>query len=49
MIFCVYQLVEKAIEHDTKVLLLFVDLRKACDSVPRATLWCALQKYIVAT
>ena len=45
MIFCVRQLVEKAIEHNNKLFLLFVDLRKAYDSVPRAALWCALQKY----
>jgi len=42
MIFCVCQLVERVIEHNTKVFLLFVDLRKAYDSVPRAALWCAL-------
>ena len=29
LIFCVLQLVEKAIEHNTKVFLLFVDLCKA--------------------
>ena len=29
MIFCVRQLVEKAREHNTKVFMLFVDLRKA--------------------
>ena len=34
MVFCACQLVEKAIEHNTKVFLLFVDLRKAYDSVP---------------
>ena len=45
MIFCVRQLVEKAIEHNTKMSLLLVDLRKACDFVPRAALWCALQEY----
>ena len=45
MIFCVRQLVEKAIEHNTKLFLLFVDLHKANDSVPREALWCALQKY----
>ena len=45
MIFCVRQLVEKAIEHNTKIFLLFVDLCKAYDSVPRQALWCALRKY----
>ena len=45
MIFCVCQLVEKVIEHNTKVFLLFVDFRKAYDSVPRQALWCALRKY----
>ena len=45
MIFCIRQLVEKAIEHNTKMFLLFVDLRKAYDSVSRAALWCPLQKY----
>ena len=38
MIFCVHPLVEKAIEHNVKLFLLFVDLRKAYDSVPRAAL-----------
>ena len=45
MIICVCQLVEKAIEHNAKVLLLFVDQHKAYDSVPRAALWGALWKY----
>ena len=27
------------------MFLLFVDLHKAYDSVPRTALWCALQKY----
>ena len=43
------QLVEKAIEHNTKVFLLFVDLRKAYDSVPRSAMWLVLQKYGVPT
>ena len=45
MVFCARQLVEKAIEHNTKVFLLFVDLHKAYDSVPRSAMWLALQKY----
>ena len=44
MIFTVRQLVEKAIEHRTKQLLVFVDLKKACDSVPREGLWRVLNK-----
>ena len=34
MILCARQTVEKAIEHNTKVFLLFVDLCKTYDSVP---------------
>ncbi len=45
MIFGARQLIEKAIEHQTKVLKLFVDLRKAYDFVPRRAMWCALDKY----
>ena len=44
MIFVVRQLAEKAIEHQTKQFFVFVDLRKAYDSVPREALWMALQK-----
>ena len=49
MVFCVRQLVEKAIEHNTKVFLLFVDLRKAYDLVPQSAMWLVLQKYGVPT
>ena len=45
MVFCARQLVEKTIEHRSKIFLLFLDLRKAYDSVPRQELWCALRKY----
>ena len=45
MIFCTRQLVEKAIEHNTKLFMLFIDLRKAYDSIPREALWCVLKKY----
>ena len=44
MIFTVRQLVEKAIEHRAKKFLLFMDLKKAYDSVPRTALWYALKK-----
>ena len=36
---------EKAREHNTKLLMLFVDLRKAYDSVPHQALWLVLEKY----
>ena len=35
MVFTVRQLMEKTIEHRAKLFLLFVDLKKAYDSVPR--------------
>ena len=45
MVFCARQFVEKAIEHSTNIFLLFVDLRKTYNSVPRSAMWLALQKY----
>ena len=45
MIFCAQQLMEKATEHNTKLFMLFIDLRKAYDSIPREALWCVLKKY----
>ena len=45
MIFCARQLVEKAVEHNTQVFMLFIDLRKAYDSIPREALWRVLVKY----
>ena len=45
MIFCARQLMEKAREHNTTLYLLFVDLRKAYDTVPREALWHVLEKY----
>ena len=41
-IFSVRQLVEKSYEHRSKLFCVFVDLRKAYDSVPREALWQAL-------
>ena len=45
MIFVARQLVEKAREHGKSLYVLFVDLRKAYDSVPRQALWKVLEKY----
>ena len=40
MIFTARQLVEKCIEHNDSLFILFVDLKKAYDTVPRSALWC---------
>ena len=45
MIFCARQLIEKTIEHDTKAFILFIDSKKAYDSVPRAAMWLMPVKY----
>ena len=45
MVFCASQLVQKAREHNTTLYLLFVDLSKVYDSVPREALWHVLRKY----
>ena len=42
--FAVRQLVEKSWEHQAKLYFLFIDLRKAYDSVPWAAMWQALGK-----
>ena len=44
MIFAIRQSTEKAIEHRAKQYLVFVDLKKAYDSVPHEALWVALRK-----
>ena len=44
MIYTVRQLVEKSCEHNAKVWFVFIDLKKAYDSVPREALWLALAK-----
>ena len=38
IIICACQLLEKTNEHDTKAFILFIDLKKAYDSVPRAAM-----------
>ena len=45
MIFTARQLSEKSREQDDSLFALFVDLRKAYNSVCRETLWWVLQKY----
>ena len=44
-IYCARQLVEKAREHNTQIFMLFIDLRKAYDSIPHSPLWHMLEKY----
>ena len=45
MIFVARQLVEKAREHNSLLFVLFVDLKKAFDSVPRDALWQVLERF----
>ena len=45
MVFCARKLMEKAREHRSDLFMLFVDLHKAYDSIPRQALWLALHKY----
>ena len=42
--FIARQLVEKVREHSKSLYVLFVDLRKVYDSVPRQALWNILEK-----
>ena len=49
MIFTVHQLVEKSIEHRSKQFIIYVDLKKAYDSVAREALWQALRKLGIPT
>ena len=44
MIFCLRQLQEKAREHMTPLYMVFIDLTKAFDTVPRSALWTVLEK-----
>ena len=47
MIFVARQLIEKTIEHESELYILFVDLKKAYDSIPRVALWRVLEKLFV--
>ena len=44
MIFVARQLLEKAREHQESLFTLFVDLRKAYDSIPQQALWQVLER-----
>ena len=44
MIFVARQLMEKTREHEDSLFMMFVDLKKAYDSVPRNALWTVLAK-----
>ena len=44
MTFVVRQLTGKAQEHQMKLFTIFIDLKKAYDSVPRKALWMAMKK-----
>ena len=42
MIFVARQLMEKTREHEDSLFMMFIDLKKAYDSVPRSALWSVL-------
>ena len=44
MIFAARQLVEKCRDHNNTLFVLFVDVKKAYNSVPRPALWRVLEK-----
>ena len=44
MVFAARQIVEKSFEHKQKCFFVFIDLKKAYDSVPRECLWLVLAK-----
>ena len=48
IIFMAWQLMEKALEHGETLFVLFVDLKKAYNSIPRQALWRVLEKCGVA-
>ena len=48
MIFVAWQIVEKSREHNTPLYILFVDLKKVYDSVPRLALWKVLKNYVIS-
>ena len=43
-IFVAWQLLEKTVEHQSQLYAVFVDLKKAYDSIPRLALWRVLEK-----
>ena len=45
MVFSIRQLMEKAWEYNIKLYIIFIDLQKAFDSVPRKKLWKCLTEY----
>ena len=44
MVLVVRRLAEKALDHQSKQDLIFMNLHKAYDSVPRESMWVALSK-----
>ena len=45
MIFCARQLQEKAREQQKPLYMIFYDLEKAFDSVPREAMWAVLKRF----
>ena len=45
MIFSLRQIQEKCVEQRMDLVCIFIDLKKACDSVDREALWLVLKKF----
>ena len=45
MVFVARQMVDKCREHNDSLFVLFVDLQKAYDSIPRSAMWTVLESY----
>jgi hypothetical protein len=48
-IFLIRQLMERCSEQKKDLHMIFIDLKKVYDKVPRNIMWCALQKHKVLT
>lgn len=48
-LFCIKQLIEKSLAHGSEMHIIFIDLKKAYDSVPISKLWVAMEENKIPT